>query len=98
MTKKYSNFDISPQLRFEKIVLKKSHSSRAFQQYQELTPIFLSNFIFILLDFLWPNYLIFKNFCTLGLDILKTPWCISILQSFSNNMKSIVGGTIVYKI
>jgi hypothetical protein len=58
-----------------KIICKKSHSSRAFQQYQQQPTLFVKKLVFILLNFLWKNYQIFNNSCIVGPSLWwGAPW------------------------
>jgi len=60
-------------LKIIKISSKKSHSSKACNQYQELAVIYLK--CLILFNFIWQNYSIFNNsiITIMGLNITKPP-------------------------
>jgi len=66
-----------PNLRFKnyEITSKISHSSKAFQEYQYLAPIFLKYLVFILLNKISQNCSIFNNLHIVGLNIIKSSQC-----------------------
>ncbi len=68
-----------------KITCKKSHSSRAFQQYQQQPALFVKKLVFILLKFLWQNYPIFNNSCIVGPSVRWGPPCFGRSQHDKTN-------------
>jgi hypothetical protein len=87
--KKYLNFEINfqwykllkiqylPHLKSKKykITSKKFHSSKCFQQYKTFAPISLKYIVVWFFGIFWKKCLIFHNFCIVGLNNAKPPWC-----------------------
>jgi hypothetical protein len=95
MTKVSQNSTYSPTLclKVPKSPSKKSHASRALQQYQECAPISINNFLKILLVF--KNDLISNNSCIICINIMKAPNHTHTHGQLSNNTKSAMKGAIV---
>jgi len=44
--------------------------------------IFPNYLTFYFVEFYWSNCSIFNNFCTIGLNIIKQPWCTLLIKGF----------------
>jgi hypothetical protein len=74
------------------------YSLRAFEEYQNPTPISLSILILIFLSFQSQNYSKFNNSYSISLNIMKPLWCIPTHQGLPNGIKNVVGGAMVQEI
>jgi hypothetical protein len=80
-----------------KFAFKKSHSSKVFQKYQDLTIIYFFSKI-ILLNFSFLNCSIFNNSYIVRLNIMKPPWCTPTHWKLSNITKSTIKGNMFWEI